>query len=227
LDKKYLEKEAANELLVCAGKNNPGKWIDHSYNVAKAAEIIAKKCSLDSNFAYILGLLHDIGRYEGITNLRHMYAGYSLMKEKGYNNIAKICLTHSFPYKYLRSYQVIGSHEVLGAHRGNIDCTLEELNYLENELEKAEYNDYDKLIQLCDAICTAEGITLVEIRIVDVARRYGFNEYTLNKWDAIFDIKKYFENKCNKNIYEMFNDEIIKNIGSRPSSIEYFRNKFQ
>jgi putative nucleotidyltransferase with HDIG domain len=118
MNEKILNKETADELLAWAGKKNPGKWIEHSYNVARSAETIAKDCSLDSNFAYILGLLHDIGRYEGITNLRHVYAGYNLMNEKGYNDIAKICLTHSFPYKNF------------GAFQGNIDCTLEEINYL-------------------------------------------------------------------------------------------------
>ena len=197
------DKETANELLTWAGKKNPGKWIEHSYNVARSAETIAKECSLDSDFAYILGLLHDIGRYEGVTNLRHVYVGYNLMKEKGYNDIAKICLTHSFPYKNFGSFQ------------GNIDCTSDEIIYLKNELEKIDYNDYDKLIQLCDGISLAEGITLVEIRIVDVVKRYGFNEYTLNKWNAIFEIKKYFENKCNKNIYELFKEEIIGNLFGR------------
>jgi putative nucleotidyltransferase with HDIG domain len=144
-----MDKETAKGLLEWASKKNPGKWIGHSYNVARAAEIIAKKCDLDSNLAYVLGLLHDIGRYEGIGNLRHVYAGYILMKEKEYNNIARICLTHSFPYKNFSSYS------------GNIDCTSEEIKFLENELEKIEYDDYDKLIQLCDGISSAEGITLV------------------------------------------------------------------
>jgi hypothetical protein len=48
-----------------------------------------------------------------------------------------------------------------------------------------------------------------------VVKRYGFNEYTLDKWNAIFEIKKYFEKKCNKNIYELFRREITENIFSR------------
>jgi putative nucleotidyltransferase with HDIG domain len=200
---KIFDKETAEELLAWAGRKNPGKWIEHSYNTAKSAEIIAKECALDNNFAYVLGLLHDIGRYEGVTSLKHVYSGYKLMKEKGCDNIARICLTHSFPYKNLDSFQ------------GNIDCTLGEINYLKTELEKIEYDDYDKLIQLCDGISLAEGITLLEIRIADVVKRYGFNEYTLDKWNAFFGIKKYFENKCNKNIYELFKEEIIEKIFSR------------
>jgi hypothetical protein len=194
------DKKAAEKLLLWAGNKNPGKWIKHSYNVARSAEIIANECSMESNSAYISGLLHDIGRYEGITNLRHVYAGYKFMKERGYDDIAKICLTHSFPYKDFWAYQ------------GEIDCTTDEINYLKEELEKAEYNDYDKLIQLCDGICLPEGITLIEVRIVDVVRRYGFNEKTLNKWNTMFEIKKHFDKKCNKNIYELFKEEIIENI---------------
>jgi putative nucleotidyltransferase with HDIG domain len=78
---KIINKETAINLLRWAGNNNPGKWIDHSYNVAKAAEKIANICSLDSNLAYIYGLLHDIGRYEGITHLKHVYSGHKLMEE--------------------------------------------------------------------------------------------------------------------------------------------------
>jgi hypothetical protein len=197
-----INKETAEELLKWAGNKNPGKWIEHSYNAAKAAEIIAEECSLDKNKAYILGLLHDIGRYEGVTNIRHVYAGYKLMTEKRHTDIAKICLTHSFPDKNIESFT------------GKIDCTTEEMDFLKNELERAEYDDYDKLIQLCDVLGSAEGITLMEIRLVDVVRRYGFNENTISKGNAFFEIKEYFDKRCCKNIYELFKDEIIKNIFS-------------
>jgi hypothetical protein len=56
---------------------------------------------------------------------------------------------------------------------------------------------------------------LVEIRIVDVVKRYGFNEHTLKKWNAIFEIKNYFEGKYGKSIYELFKEEIIENIFGR------------
>jgi putative nucleotidyltransferase with HDIG domain len=119
-----MNKEKAIYLLKWAGEKNPGKWIKHCYNTARAAEVIAQNCGLDSNLVYIYGLLHDIGRYEGITYLRHIYSGYELMLEKGNKNIAKICLTHSFPFKDIEAYQ------------GDIDCTIEEVKYLKEELNK-------------------------------------------------------------------------------------------
>jgi len=195
-----MNKEIAKELLFWAEQKNPGEWIEHSYNVAKSAEIIAKNISLDCNLAYIYGLLHDIGRYEGIIKLRHVYLGYKLMNEKGFNNIAKICLTHSFPLKIIESYA------------SKNDCTTEETNYLKKELENYEYDDYDKLIQLCDALGSAEGIVLMEMRFVDVVKRNGFNEYTIEKWKAFDEIKNYFEIKCRKKIYELFKNEIMENI---------------
>jgi hypothetical protein len=192
--------DEAKTLLLWAEQKNPGKWIAHSYNVARAASKIAGLCSMETELVYIMGLLHDIGRYEGITNLRHVLAGYKLLNEKGYKNIARVCLTHSFPYKNFDTYQ------------GTIECNDSEINYIKNELERIEYNDYDKLIQLCDSLCLPEGMTIMEVRIVDVVKRYGFNKYTLNKWNSCFELKKYFDKKCKINIYELFKEEIIKNI---------------
>ena len=83
------------------------------------------------------------------------------------------------------------------------DCSSEELYFLQNFVDKNAYNDYDKLIQLCDCICLPEGFCLLEKRMVDVVRRYGFNEGTLNRWNATFGLKEYFESKIGKSIYSL------------------------
>lgn len=58
-------REQAELLLNEAEKCNPGPWGDHSRVAAHCAERIAMECGdLDSDKAYILGLLHDIGRIE-------------------------------------------------------------------------------------------------------------------------------------------------------------------
>ena len=42
---------------------NPGPWTAHSRHVATACSLIAARCDdLDPDKAYVLGLLHDIGR---------------------------------------------------------------------------------------------------------------------------------------------------------------------
>jgi hypothetical protein len=201
---KIPSKQEAEDLLSWASAQNPGHWVDHSRTTARAAKTIAVKCGMDGNTAYVLGLLHDIGRYEGMTGLRHIYAGYNLMHEKGYSHNAKICLTHSFPHKDIKSFY------------GDNDCTKDETEKIKMKLDQYEYDDYDLLIQLSDAISFPRGICILEVRFVDAARRYKtHNKKVIKKWNASFEIKTYFDHKCGMNIYNLFYDEIIKNCITR------------
>jgi HD superfamily phosphodiesterase len=64
--------EEAMLILKEAEKLNPGGWVKHSMYVAEGAKLIAEQTdNLDSELAYILGLLHDIGRRDGIHGMRH------------------------------------------------------------------------------------------------------------------------------------------------------------
>lgn len=194
-------REEAEALLAWAEQSNPGPWADHSRTAARVAETIADACGLDTQTAYVLGLLHDIGRYEGVRGLHHVYAGYRLMAENGYDAVARVCLTHSF------------SHQCLGAYcGGNWDCTENEIAQLRAELAAIEYDEYDKLIQLCDALSLPGGACLLEVRLVDVARRHGFNEYTLDKWNATLEIKAHFDRACGGNLYALFQEELVRAI---------------
>lgn len=67
-------------------KLNPGLWVAHSRNVAECAEAIACHCNMNPDKAYVLGLLHDVGRRAGIGQLRHVYCGWKHMNELGYRN---------------------------------------------------------------------------------------------------------------------------------------------
>jgi len=190
----------AEDLLLWAHEHNPGHWVDHSKTTARAAQTIALQCGMDDNTAYILGLLHDIGRYEGKTGLRHIYAGYNLMNDKGYSHNARICLTHSFPRKDIKSFYGIN------------DCTKDETKEIKTQLKRYKYDDYDRLIQLCDAISFPQGVGILEVRFVNVVRRYNIlNKRILKKWNATFEIKTYFDHKCAMNIYRLFHEEIARN----------------
>ncbi len=78
-------KEAKKELEI-AGNLNPGPWTKHSLNVGIAARNIASKISgMDADKAYIVGMLHDIGRRVGIVNIpKHVYEGYKYAMGKGW-----------------------------------------------------------------------------------------------------------------------------------------------
>lgn len=142
---------------------------------------------MDVEKAYILGLLHDIGRKFGVRHLGHVYDGYVYMKSLGYDEVAKICLTHSF------------NNHTIDEYIGKFDVTDEELTIIKTELAKTIYDEYDWLIQLCDCLAGAEGVLDIENRMNDVKKRYGF--YPQDKWNSNMNLKQYFEGKMNKDIY--------------------------
>lgn len=109
------------------------------------------------------------------------------MKSVGYDEVAKICLTHSF------------NNHTIDEYIGKFDVTDEELTIIKTELAKTIYDEYDRLIQLCDCLAGAEGVLDIENRMNDVKKRYGF--YPQDKWNSNINLKRYFEGKMNKDIY--------------------------
>ena len=161
----------AKTLLSEAEARNPGPWVQHSVNAAKAAEAIANHCEgLEPNKAFILGYLHDIGRREGVTANRHMLDGYTFLAARGFEDAARVCLTHSFPIPDNRNVET-----AVGAW----DCSEEERAFVQRYLEDVTYTDYDRLLQLCDCLALPSGCCTLEKRFVDVTLRYGFNDFTL------------------------------------------------
>ena len=92
----YPTREEAEKLLIDAETCNPGQWVSHSRITAHCAEKIAQYAGMDPEKAYVLGLLHDIGRKFGVFHLKHVSEGYKYMMSLGYDEVARICLTHSF-----------------------------------------------------------------------------------------------------------------------------------
>ncbi len=189
--------EQANKFIEEGENLNPGPWIDHCKNVARAAKLIAEHHpTLDPEVAHTLGLLHDIGYRYGRSYMQHIFLGYNFLNKKGFTTAAKICLTHSFAKKDVNMYS------------GKCDCRKEELDFLKNFLVAVNYDDYDKLIQLCDALSLPSGFCLIEKRLMDVALRHGVTEYSVNKWKSIFFIQKEIEQKIKKSVYSILPDVI-------------------
>jgi len=171
---------------------NPGPWREHSLSVAGNARLIAGKAEgMDADTAYIMGLMHDIGRRAGIKGILHIFDGYDYMMKLDQPELARICLTHSFPMKDIHTFA------------GRYDCSDDRLAFLEEYLDQTEYDDYDKLIQLCDAVSLPGGACIMEKRLVDVALRNGLPDFTLDKWRAFMEVKKYFDGLCGCNIYSL------------------------
>ena len=192
----------AARLMAEAEQLNPGPWVQHSLNVAKAAELIAAHLpGLEPSAAYILGYLHDIGRRQGVTGMRHVLDGYLYLRDLGFEDAARICMTHSFPVKHIRA----GSAEW--------DCSEQEQNQVQQYLDSVEYTDYDRLLQLCDCLAQPGGFCLIEKRLVDVVLRYGVNEFTIPKWKAFTQIQRQFEQVIGRSIYTLLPGVVENTFG--------------
>lgn len=203
MSKRIPSVEQAHALLDEAAGRNPGPWVAHSRHVAEAARrIAARHPGLVSETAYVLGLLHDIGRREGVTGMRHVLDGYRYLAGLGFQDAARVCLTHSFAIKRLE------------AIFGVWDCTPEELRFIEETLARLEFDEYDRLILLCDSLAMAEGFVLMEKRMLDVALRYGgINEQILDKWRATFRIKADFERAIGCPVYALLPGVVENTFG--------------
>lgn len=189
----YPTVEEAEELLREGERMNPGAWGDHSRVAGLCAQRIAEAAGMDSEKARVLGMLHDIGRREGVHGIRHAVDGYNFMMSKGYYQVARICMTHSFAIKAIES--------ALGA----LDINEAEMAFMIDYLEKCEYDDYDLLMQVCDAIALAEGPTDMQTRMNDVKRRYG--QYPKNKWDRHMELGRYFEERTGRKLMDIVKDK--------------------
>ena len=186
----YPTRQEAEALLADAARSNPGPWEAHSRVTAWCAEKIAQACpGMDAEKAWVLGLLHDIGRKFGVKHLGHVYDGWRYMMQAGYDEAARICLTHSFNEGKLESYI------------GKFDITEEETKELRQALAQTSFDDYDRLIQLCDSIAGAEGVVNIEDRMNDVKRRYG--RVPQSKWDKNLELKAFFEQMAGEDIYNV------------------------
>ena len=185
---RYPSAAEAEAILAEAEQCNPGPWGNHSRTVAHCAEKIAARSGLCPEKAYALGLLHDIGRKFGKRHLGHVSDGYSYMMLLDYPDAARICLTHSFNEMKIEGYV------------GRFDTTEEETALIRAKLKEVRTDDYDQLIQLCDAISGAEGVMDIIVRMSDVKRRYG--DYDPAKWDRNLQLKALFEQRMQMDLYE-------------------------
>ena len=187
-----LNIQTAELALKEASESNPGAWADHSRFVAEACKNIASHCKdLSSEQAYIFGLLHDIGRYAGVSSEKHLIDGYRYCMERGWEKAAQICISHAFMI------------QDIATSIGVFDVSDEDYLFMKEFVANAVYDDYDRLVQLCDALAMPTGFCLLEKRFVDVTIRYGVHTATIDRWKKILEIKEQFENQIGCSIYSL------------------------
>lgn len=168
-------------------------WIRHSICVGDSAGRIAEKLGLDIDKAKTLGYIHDIGKKFGDFQ-EHDMNGYMYIKELGYDEeYANVCLTHS-------------------CLNNDIKCTagivLSDNNVRSDFIENHEYTIYEKIINLCDLMCTDVNMTL-EKRLIDIFVRRGINENTVYHIKEAQKLKKYFDDMLGYNVYDLFPDIMV------------------
>ena len=165
----------------------------HTQGVARAAEAIAAHIpGMNSEKAFVLGLLHDYGKKinERMEGRFHGREGYEKMLELGYPEVAKICLTHTFPKKNFED--------------GEFSYPEDWQIWCHKTLANIEYDDYDYLIGLCDKFFEGMSMVSIENRIKGIVRRYQLSpkqEDILLK-DAL-RLKAYFDKKTGCDIYDI------------------------
>ncbi|PDY91363.1 phosphohydrolase [Bacillus anthracis] len=201
---KYIvDRTYAKELLEWAYEQNSGPWFEHSINVAQATEniiieLIKNGYNLDADIAYNAALLHDIGRYKGFTkSVIHSYDGYMYMNDLGYTGNAVICVTHSFPCK--------NEHIDIAAEWSLVPDHMR-IQLVEILNEHCNYDLYNKVITLCDALADADGFTTLERRLISVGLRHGTTSHTSLHWKGFYAIKKELEALIGKSIYTVLPD---------------------
>ena len=145
-----LNRQTAESALKEASESNPGAWIAHSRYVAMACENIALHCEqLSAEKAYLFGLLHDSGRYAGVSSEKHLIDGYRYCMERGWEKAAQICISHAFMIQDIHT------------SIGKFDVSEEDYLFMKEFVATAVYDDYDRLVQLCDSLALPTGFCLL------------------------------------------------------------------
>lgn len=165
-------------------------WIYHSICVGNSAGKIVEELGLDVDKAKTLGYIHDIGKGVGEFS-SHVMNGYKYMKELGYDDeYANICLTHS----YLNN---------------DVYCTAggipDDIPFRTEFIKNHEYTIYEKIINLCDLMCTKVNMTL-EKRLIDIMVRRGVHENTVYHIKEAQKLKQEIDEMLGHNVYDLFPD---------------------
>lgn len=197
---KLTSKEARVLLENARGKMESDGWINHSFCAGNCAGIIAKALNkkgfnLEVDKAIALGYIHDIGKSIG-TFHNHVMNGYEYMKEQGYDeDYSNICLTHS----YLNN---------------DVFCTAggipDDIPFRTNFIKTHEYTLYEKIINLCDLMCT-QKVNTIDKRLIDIMIRRGVYANTQYHIKETYKLKEYFDNLLGYDIYDLF-PEIKDNL---------------
>lgn len=189
------------------GKINTSDWIAHSLFEGKLAGQLAKNMGLDVEKAVKLGILHDYGRKK-IHNFDHVIRGYEELIDKGWEEEAIGCLTHSFLAGGKCACNEEAEEGFYLDEEGN-PCWKEDApkDDVSEFLDNYTYTDYDIILNIADLMATSKGIVSPSERIDDIAtRRNNLDEspnrsYFLAEFtNKLIEVLKKMEGKIPENM---------------------------
>lgn len=198
--RELLEKERVNQ--------KDDRWIRHSICVGDTAGRIAqalheKEINVDVDKTITLGYIHDIGKkfneHGGV--FPHAINGYKYIKELGYDEeYAGICIKHSF---------LNNDIDCISNDRDETDKSNPNYSFVKEYISN-EYSIEEKIINLCDLMCTTKTLT-VEKRMIDLLMRHGVFKKTYYHIEETMKLKEYFDELLRYNLYDLF-PEIKENL---------------
>ena len=205
LDTKHARQMLESERNI----NENNGWIDHSICVGDSAGRIAKAIlkkgiEIDVDKAIVLGYIHDIGKrfnnsHGGV--FPHAINGYNYIKELGYDEeYAGICIKHSF---------LNNDIDCISNDRDETDKSDSNYDFVKEYIRK-QFSLEEKIINLCDLMCTNKTLT-VEKRGIDLILRHGIFKKTYYHIEETMKLKEFFDNLLGYNLYDLF-PEIKDNL---------------
>ena len=130
----------------------------------------------------------------------HEMKGYELLREKGFDEeYCNICLTHSF----------LNNDRTCTA--GGVPDKNKDL-FLTDFIKNHEYTLEEKIINLCDLMCTSIGnVFTIDKRLIDLIIRKGGHPNTQYHVKETYKLKAYFDDLLGYNLYDLF-PEIKENL---------------
>lgn len=201
---KMTSKKALDMLKEEKRKSANAYWVDHSICVGYVAGKIAEALNLDIDYAKALGYIHDIGKrfkYDETGVFPHAIKGYNYIKSLGYDeNYAGICIKHSF---------LNNDIDCISNDRDETDKSNEYYQFVKQYISQ-EYSIYEKIINLCDLMCTTKVLT-IDKRMINLLYRHGVYAKTHYHIKETIKLKKYFDDLLGYNLYNLF-PEIKENL---------------
>ncbi len=164
----------------------------HTTGVARFSALLAESLGVNADKAYILGLLHDYGKRnnEFKSNIFHGLDGYHEMLRMDFDEVARICLTHTFRDKNFKNEDY-----------SYPDQWLDESRKL---LQQYNYDDYDLIVQYADLFFEGLNIVKIEDRIAGIAARYKISACQQKSLsNSAFNLKKQIDDRCGCDSYQI------------------------